>query len=132
MADQYLGRGPSFPLRPDLRGRLAYVDNDEKVRQSIYLILSTALGERLMRPEFGCGIHDYVHQANTASLRGLLQQSVHAALVQWEPRIDVLQVRVETAPRDPCEIDIAIDYRIRDNNAQHNFVYPFFLNEGSP
>ena len=91
----------------------------------------TAPGERQMLPDFGCGIHDLVFQPNTASLRGMVADKVRTALVRWEPRIDVLDVRVETPAEARNYLLIYIDYRIRTNNAFHNLVYPFFINEGA-
>lgn len=130
MEASFLGKGWSFPIKTDPDGRLAYTGSAEKVRQSIWLILSTAPGERQMRPEFGCGIHDLAFQPNTAALRGLVQQLVRSSLVRWEPRIDVLGVQVETPPDARNYLLIRIDYRIRDHNATYNLVYPFYLNEG--
>jgi phage baseplate assembly protein W len=127
----FIGRGWSFPVKPDPAGRLLYRGGDELIRQSILLILSTAPGERQMRPEFGCGIHDLVFAANTAALRGLVQQQVREALVRWEPRIDVLDVRVETPADQRNYLLIHVDYRVRANNALFNLVYPFFLTEGT-
>lgn len=128
----FLGRGWPFPIKlvPDrLR---AFLGGEEKIRQSIWIILSTAPGERQMLPEFGCGIHDLVFEPNTAALRGLVQGKVREALTRWEPRIDVLGVRVETpTPDERNRLLIRIDYRIRANNAFFNFVYPFFLDEGA-
>ena len=104
----------------------------EKIRQSIWIILSTAPGERVMRPDFGCGIHDLVFQPNTAALRGLVQVKVREALVRWEPR-DRRPGRAapSTPPEQRNYLLIRIDYRVRANNAFYNLVYPFFLNEGA-
>lgn len=125
-----LGQGWHFPTKPGVPGWLQYAGGDEKIRQSIWIILSTAPGERLMRPQFGCGIHDLVFEANTATLRGIVREKVHAALVKWEPRIDVLDVNVETPVDARSHLLVRIDYRIRSNNAFYNLVYPFFLSEG--
>jgi len=130
MAEDFLGRGWTFPIKPGPGGRLALLGGEDKIRQSIWIILGTAPGERQMRPDFGCGIHDLVFEPNTAALRGLVQTQVQDALTRWEPRIDVLGVRVE-APSDARNyLLIRIDYRIRTNNALFNLVYPFFINEG--
>jgi uncharacterized protein len=126
----FLGRGWAFPIRPGADGRLRLTQQEEAVRNSIFLILSTAPGERLMRTEFGCGIHDLVFQANTAGLRGTVRNRVQESLVRWEPRIDVLEVRVETDPQAAHHLLVRVDYRIRANNALYNLVYPFFLQEG--
>jgi phage baseplate assembly protein W len=113
----FRGRGWPFPVKPNARGQLVYLDGDEKIRQSIWLILSTAPGERQMLPEFGCGIHDLVFAPNTAALHGVVQERVRDALVRWEPRIDLLGVRVETPPEARNYLVLRIDYRIRANNA---------------
>jgi phage baseplate assembly protein W len=131
MAQDFLGRGWSFPVKPAPGSRLSYVSGEEKIRQSIWIILSTAPGERQMRPEFGCGIHDLVFEPNTAALRGMVQEKVREALTRWEPRIDVVDVRVETPPEARNYLLIRIDYRVRANNAFYNLVYPFFINEGT-
>jgi len=127
----FLGSGLSFPVRPDITKSLPVVSGAEKVRQSIWLILATAPGERRMRPDFGCGIHDLVFQANTTALHGVVTDRVRTALVTWEPRIDVLDVTVE-APSDATNVLLVrIAYRIRATNTTQNMVYPFFLSEGT-
>lgn len=128
--DEILGRGMGFPVRPAPRGGLWVSDDREKVRQSIWLILATAPGERAMRPEFGCAIHDLVFWPNTEALRGLATEKVREALVRWEPRIDVIDIRAETDRNKPNRLLIRLDYRLRQNNAFDNLVYPFFLEEG--
>ena len=126
----FLGRGWAFPIRPGPDGRLRLVDGDEAIRNSIFLIMSTSPGERVMRPDFGCGVHELVFQPNTAALRGSVQVRVREALTRWEPRIDVLDVQAETSPQAANQLLIRIDYRVRANNALFNLVYPFFLDEG--
>lgn len=137
-----IGRGWRFPIKPDAKGRLSFLgsgpqsratpgEGDEKIRQSIWILLSTAPGERLMMPEFGCGIHDLVFAANTAALRGVVQGKVLDTLQRWEPRIDVLDVIVESELEMSNVLNIRIDYRIRANNSFYNLVYPFFITEGA-
>ena len=126
-----IGRGVPFPVRPTERGRLVLLGGEEKIRQSLWLILATAAGEREMRPAFGCGIHDLVFEANTAALRGMVRDKVREALTRWEPRIDLVDVRVETPAEARNYLLISIDYRVRANNALFNLVYPFFLDEGA-
>jgi phage baseplate assembly protein W len=127
---ELIGRGWSFPVKPGSNGRLLFLNGPEKVRQSIWILLSTAPGERQMLPEYGCGIHELVFQANTATLRGLVESNVRDALIRWEPRIDVIEVRVETPPDARNYLLIRIDYRLRSNNSFYNLVYPYFINEG--
>jgi phage baseplate assembly protein W len=131
-----IGRGWRFPVKPGGDGRLHYLggdaaENAEKIRQSVWILLSTAPGERLMLPDFGCGIHDLVFEPNTAALRGTVQVKVREALQRWEPRIDVLDVQVDSPPEERNLLNIRIDYRIRANNSIYNLVYPFFFNEGA-
>lgn len=126
----FLGKGWRFPIRVDARGGLGYDEGPELIEQSIWLILSTSPGSRIMEPEFGCGIHDYVFASNTANLRATIQSAVERSLIRWEPRIDVLSVRAQTSADRENVLLIHVDYRIRANNAFHNLVYPFFINEG--
>jgi uncharacterized protein len=131
MAPSFLGRGWKFPIKPDEHGRLTYVTGEEAVRQSIWLILTTAPRERVMLDEFGCGVHDLVFDANTPGLHGLVQEDIRSALVRWEPRVDVLGVRAEAPPEQRNLLLIHVDYRIRANNAVFNLVYPYYLLEGA-
>jgi uncharacterized protein len=126
----FLGKGWAFPVVPGPAGSLGYVEREDAVEDAIEIILGTSPGERVMRPEFGCGIWELVMEANTAQLHGRVQARVRDALVRWEPRIDVLDVRVDSPPEQKNVLLIRIDYRIRSNNAFYNLVYPFFLQEG--
>lgn len=130
MTRSILGTGWKFPIRINGRGGLSFSNEEQDVAEAIWLVLSTARGERIMRPEFGCGIHDYVFAPNNASTRGAIAYQVQQALIRWEPRIDVIDVRTEDDPGQPNLLLIHVDYRIRANNAFHNLVYPFFLQEG--
>ena len=121
----FLGTGWSAPFGVDGRGGINLVSGDKAIERSILTILSTAKGERRMRPRFGCGIHDLVFAPNTVAVRGLLQQKVREALVRWEPRIDVLDVRVDSPPGRRNYLEIRVDYRIRATNASSNLVYQF-------
>ncbi len=125
MDTDIIGRGWPFPVWRGTSRSLTFLGGEEKIRQSIQLILSTAPGERQMRPDFGCGIHDLVLAHNTVAVRGLVQQKVREALVRWEPRIDVLDIRVESPPGRRNYLEIRVDYRIRATNAPSNLVYQF-------
>lgn len=127
----FLGQGWHFPVRPNRGGRLPLFGGERKIRQSIWIILSTAPGERVMRPDFGCGIHDLLFQPNTIMLRSQIQARVVEALQTHEPRIDINNVLVTAGPGEPNRLDIRIDYRVRSNNATFNLVFPFFLEEGA-
>jgi phage baseplate assembly protein W len=122
-----LGRGWPFPVRrTDDRGPLPLVAGPEKVAQSIRIILDTEPGERIMRPEFGCGLRRYLMQPNAVATRALIQRDVERALALWEPRIDLVTVRVDPGD-DPALVLIRIAYvHVRDRRPG-NLVYPFSL-----
>jgi uncharacterized protein len=122
-----IGTGIGFPLRVDARGALKLVSDDEDVREAIVLILSTAPGERPMRPEFGCGIHDYVFDTVDPYTMGRLEYEVRVALDRWEPRIDVMDVRFDLDRAPEGVVAIEIDYRLRATNDLRNLVFPFYL-----
>ena len=127
----FRGAGLAFPLAVTPQGRLATADGTDKIEQSMWLILSTALRERVMRPSYGCGIHDLVFAPNSPQSIGTIVDQLRRALVAQEPRIDVLNVTGETPPGEPNLLLLRIDYRIRENNALTNMVYPFFVTEGA-
>ncbi|WP_408956839.1 GPW/gp25 family protein [Natrinema sp. 74] len=130
MSDEFLGTGWSFPVEPDARGSVRTSDAEDDVRESIRIILGTAKGERVMRPDFGCDIHDHVFSAATPATLNLIESSVHEALVQWEPRIDVETVDARTDEEDPNKVLIEIEYQVRTTNSLSNMVYPFYITEG--
>ncbi len=123
---EFLGSGWAFPIdTPD--GAIAVADGETDIEQAIRLILSTAPGERVMRPSFGCGIHDYAFAALDTTRITLLEDDVEDALIQWEPRIEVLDVAATITDRSRGELTVEIDYRIRASNTERNLVYPFYL-----
>jgi len=128
----FLGRGWKFPIALDAAGAIARSDADSGIGESIWLILGTAKGERAMRPEFGCGIHDLVFSLNNVATAGRVAEEVHDALVQWEPRIDVIDVAATTADDQPETLMIGISYRVRATNNVFNLVYPFYLDRAAP
>ena len=126
-----LGSGWKFPLQIASGGGLARASYERRVEESIYLILSTAKGERLMLPDFGCGIHDLVFEPNNESTLSAVESSVRHALVSYEPRIDVLSVDVENPAEQQNLLLIRITYQILANQATGNLVYPFYIKEGT-
>jgi uncharacterized protein len=125
-----LGRGWAVPAGVDGVGEARLESGAEKVRQSIRLILGTKRGERVMRPDFGAGLEDFLFEPPNTTTAALVRHRVETALVQWEPRIDVIEVLVDVADRRLGRLDITIGYRIRSTNTFYNLVYPFFLHEG--
>lgn len=127
---EFLGQGWRFPIRVNGRGGLSYSRGEQSIAESIWIILGTPLGTRIMLPTFGCGVHDDVFAPNDPNTLASISTHVHRALLRWEPRIDVTDVSVQNDPQTPNLLLIQVDYRIRANNAFHNLVYPFFVNEG--
>src|SRR5688572_22781624 len=127
---EFLGRGFKFPIRVNGRGGLSWSEGEESIAEAIWIILSTPKRSRVMEPEFGCGAYDYIFAPNNATTLAMVQNEVMRALVRFEARIDVLDVRVTAQADLPNLLLVEIDYRVRANNAAHNIVYPFYLNEG--
>jgi phage baseplate assembly protein W len=127
----FLGVGWRFPLQVTPTGGLATSSLEQRIEESIYLILSTGKRERLMLPDFGCGIHDLVFAPDDAGTVAEVTATVRESLVRYEPRIDVLTVDVSPAPGEPNLLLIRVDYRVRANNARANLVYPFYITEGA-
>ncbi len=133
---RYLGVGWEYPIETRAGGRdgaraIATATEEQRVRQAIEIILSTARGERVMRPVFGCSLQELVFEPNNATTRGLAQSYVREALRKWEPRIDVLDVEVRSEELHPERLDIRIDYRLRADDSRFNLVYPFYLDRGA-
>lgn len=127
----FLGVGWKFPLQVDIRGAIASARYEQSIEESIYMILSTAKGERLMMPDFGCGIHDIVFMPNNPAVVASVVDAVRSALVIYEPRIDVLSVKANTNEAQQNLLIIRVNYRVRANNTIENLVYPFYITEGS-
>jgi hypothetical protein len=130
MADEtydFRGVGWAFPLAADREGRITLARLDESIRESILLIVGTAKGERLMRPTFGCGIHDLVFAPNDPTTAAQLSFEVREALIDWEPRIEVLSVQTAPDRVEGNKLLINIEYRVRSTNNVFNLVYPFYL-----
>lgn len=126
MAD-ITGSGIAFPLRVDAHGALALSRHDRDIEEAVAIVIGTARGERPMRPEFGCGIHDYVFEAIDAYTLGRLDHEIRIALERWEPRIDVVDVDIDTSRAEHGELRIEIAYVVRATNDVRNLVYPFYV-----
>ena len=124
---QIVGRGWAFPMRVDGRGGIALVSGTEEIEAALRMILGTAPGERVMRPEFGCRIWDLLFAAVNANTLGLMAQTVREAVAQWEPRIEIDDVTARPDPEDAARIDIGISYTIKTTNDRRSLVYPFYV-----
>jgi phage baseplate assembly protein W len=130
MAKEFLGRGWKFPVNVNAKGEIEMSEHEEDIKEAIWIILSTSKGERVMRPDFGCGIYEFVFATiNTATL-GMIEASVREALTLWEPRIELINVNVSAEQAAEGKLLISIDYRVRMTNNEFNLVYPFYMKEG--
>jgi phage baseplate assembly protein W len=129
MLADFLGKGWPFPVF-DQESSIPARIGEDSIRDAIWIILATAPGERVMRPDFGCGVHDLVFAVNDSTTLGRVERQVYDALVRWEPRIEVLEVTTEEKGRGEVLL-INIHYRVRSTNNFFNLVYPFYLTVGA-
>lgn len=122
----FVGRGLAFPLRTDATGAFALVEDRTELDEAIRLIVATAPGERPMRPEFGCRIHDHVFAPIENTTIGSIAFEVERAVGRWEPRVDVEQVNVYADDEVEGLLYIELTYRVKENNDERNLVFPFY------
>jgi len=129
MLADFLGKGWPFPVFDESKLIPERIGEDS-IRDAIWIILATAPGERVMRPDFGCGVHDLVFSVHDSTTLGRVERRVYDALVLWEPRIEVLNVTAEEKGKGEVLL-INIHYRVRTTNNFFNLVYPFYLTVGA-
>jgi phage baseplate assembly protein W len=126
MAEAFIGQGLSFPLKTTASGAVALVGADQELKESIRLILGTAYGERPMRPEFGCGIHDLVFAPANSTTAGQAAYEVRRSLDRWEPRIEVDDVDVSFDAQNTALMYVGVTYKVKGGNDPRNLVFPFY------
>ena len=131
MTKNFLGVGWKYPVYVDANKKIAVSSYEEDIKEAIRIILGTARGERVMRPDFGCGIHDLVFAPINAATVNQVENSVREALTVWEPRIELLKVKASSEKADKGMLPVSIDYRVRTTNSRFNLVYPFYMQEGA-
>lgn len=124
---EILGSGLAFPLQVDHRGGLALAHGEEDIEQAIALILSTTPGERPMRPEFGCDLHDLVFDTIDAAMVGKMEMAIRMALDRWEPRIEIVEIDFDLSQTGHGKLVVTITYSVRATNNRRNLVYPFYV-----
>lgn len=129
MSKEFLGRGWKFPVRLSATGSIDESQNEVDIKEAIKIIATTAMGERVMLPDFGCGIYNYVFESPNATMLGLIEDSVRTAMIKWEPRIVVNNVSVSMEGSEKNKLLIELNYTVRSTNNQYNLVYPFYLKE---
>ncbi len=127
MSEFFVGHGLAYPMRVSPTGGIALVTDDEEIAESMRLILGTSPGERPMRPDFGCPIHDHVFAPADSATIGMIAFEVRSSLARWEPRIDVVDVDVTQDESQPTLLYIDITYAIRETNDPRNLVFPFYV-----
>jgi phage baseplate assembly protein W len=127
-----LGSGWAFPPKVDARGRIALARQERDVEEAIYMILLTPVGQRVMRPEFGCRIHDLIFAPNDATTIGLARYYVEDALGMWEPRIQLQAVTVRADPENNARLLIHIRYEVKATHDERSLVFPFYRIPGEP
>jgi phage baseplate assembly protein W len=127
MNNSFVGQGLRFPLLPDETGGLGYVEGDINVEQSLRILLLTDLGERVMRPDFGCAAPRLVFAPGSVQSLGLLETTIRDAVRDWEPRVDLEEVRAEVDLEDETRVIVSISYTVRRTNTRNNLVFPFYL-----
>jgi hypothetical protein len=137
-AKAFLGRGWSYPVQPTapaansappLAKDVVLVEHEEDIRQAVRIILETGRGERVMRPDFGAGLNEFLFEPINATTCALIQHRVMESLVTWEPRIRVETVDVAQNGNQPSRLDIEVEYSVRATNTFYNLVYPFYIAE---
>jgi uncharacterized protein len=123
----FIGRGIAFPMRVDQSGSIATTSGVGDIDSSIRMILTTAPGERLMRPAFGCKIWELLFEPINANTLGLMSEAVREAVGRWEPRVTLDDVRLDPDGQHAGEVLIEIDYIVRATNDRRNLVYPFYV-----
>ena len=121
-----IGAGWEFPVRVDQRGRIALSRRESDVEQAMTMILLTPKGQRMMRPEFGCQIHDLLFAPNDSNTIGLAIYYVEEALAMWEPRVRVLEVTAAPDEDVAERLLITIRYELKATNDQRSLVFPFY------
>jgi hypothetical protein len=130
-AKAFLGRGWAYPVQVDATGQdVLLAEHEEDIRQAVRIILETNHGERVMRPDFGAGLNDFVFEPINTTTLALIRHRVETALIAGEPRIRVEQVEVRRFSESTAGIEITVEYRVRATNTFYNFVYPFYMQEG--
>lgn len=132
MSKEFLGRGWKFPIEVDAStGRIHMSEHEDDIAEAIRIIIWTAKGERIMRPEFGCGIDRYLFESNDDTTLRLIEAEVEEAVRMWEPRVHEIEVSAERDAADESKLLLHVKYQVRTTNNLYNQVYPFYLYEGS-
>jgi phage baseplate assembly protein W len=128
----FLGRGWSFPPLFSLAQKgVVMAADEEDIRQSLRILLSTALGERVMQPKYGCNLNDLLFEPLNTTVRTYIRGLVKQAILIYEPRIQLNDVSIEMLDEPSGRVDLVVDYTVRTTNSRYNLVYPFYREEAA-
>jgi phage baseplate assembly protein W len=127
MTNTIIGNGWAFPPKIDSQGGLALTNTRSEIRQAIEIILATSPGQRVMRPTFGCRLHELVFAPNNSLTAAQARRYVEEAIGMWEPRVRLESVNVRPDPEDHARLIIEVEYEIRATHDRRSLVYPFYL-----
>lgn len=129
----FLGRGWSFPptFTKKNEGKVTMVAAEQDILESLKVLLTTLPGERIMEPQFGCDLREMLFEPMDSTFIAYIEDIVATAIILHEPRIDVNRINVETKNANEGRVDIEVDYTVRSTNSRFNFVYPFYIKEGT-
>ena len=127
MSAGFLGAGWRFPILPDPAGGLGYAVGEASIEACLIVLVQTAAGERVMRPELGTRVPELVFAPGSVANLRAIEVSISDAVRDYEPRVDLDAVVAEADPRDPSVVTVSIDYRVRRSNTAANLVFPFYL-----
>jgi uncharacterized protein len=130
--DDYLGRGWSFPpsFRKEMQG-VEMTEKEDDIEKSLHILLTTATGERLMQPRYGCNMEELVFESLNTTTKTLMKDKIQTAILYFEPRIDVTKIELNDTDQLEGKVLIEIEYIVRATNSRFNFVFPYYINEGT-
>lgn len=132
MSKEFLGQGWKFPIEVDeVTGQIKQTQYEDDIAEAIRIIIWTGRGERVMRPDYGCGIEQYLFEGNDDTTLRLIETEIEDAIRMWEPRVHEIEVKVDRDPVHEQKLLIHVQYEVRTTNNLFNQVYPFYLYEGS-
>jgi len=130
--DDFLGKGWSFPptFVPGLQG-VEMTEKVEDINRSLQILLTTRTGERIMQPRYGCNMDEMVFESLSTTTKTIIKDKIRTAILYFEPRIDVTAISMDTSNEKEGEILVEIEYVVRATNSRFNFVFPYYINEGT-
>jgi len=132
ISTSFLGTGWGFPPQfSSTPGQVAMLSDEDDIRSSLEILLSTRPGERVMRPDYGCNLDELVFEPLTTTFKTYIKDLITTAILFYEPRIDVNKIELDDTGEVEGRILISIDYTVRSTNSRYNFVYPFYKNENT-